>query len=203
MKRILIRLLSIVGLGLSIGVVGVVAHVQLSEREHMKSITQLETAPIAMILGASVKSNGTPSDALRDRLDTGIELYQKGIVQQLLLTGDDGGNRSNEITVMRDYVRAAGIPDSGILVDGKGYRTYESCKQARHALDIDRAIIVTQRFHLARALYLCSHFDMDVQGIAADKQSYQRIVFFWLRDFAASFKAWWDVSILPPSPPVE
>lgn len=183
--------------------VSMIAYVQLAPRNLMKpTVASLDAAPVAMVLGASVKDDGTLSDALKDRILTGVELYQTGKVTQILMTGDDGGLRRNEIVPMKQAALDAGVPEKDILTDGEGYRTYESCKRASQIFDIKKAIVVTQRFHLPRALYLCSRFGIDVQGIAADKQPYVRILYFTMRDLLASAKAWWDINVYAPASPV-
>lgn len=181
------------------------ADVQLTNLERIHLFDAPETvprAPVAIILGASVKSDGTPSDALRDRLLVGIRLYEKRIVDKLLLSGDDGAYHADEIQVMQSFIRANGVPDENILIDGKGYRTYESCKRAKSVLHIDRAIVVTQRFHIGRAIYLCQKLGIDTNGVTSDLQTYVRGTYFWARDIIASLKAWWDIHIIPPKPPV-
>ncbi|MCE9586202.1 YdcF family protein [Candidatus Uhrbacteria bacterium] len=181
---------------------GVIVYVQLSRA----NVIGWDKTPVeyALVLGASVKQDGTPSDALYDRIATAVELYNDDYVQKLLMTGDDGKFHANEVAVMKRVAMELGVPESDILVDGQGYRTYESCKRAHEVLGIEEAVIVTQRFHLARALYLCGNFmKVSVQGRAADKQSYQRITFFWARDLLSSFKAWWDINVQEPKPPVE
>lgn len=158
---------------------------------------------IALVLGASIKKDKSPSEALQDRLEKGIELYQKGSVKQILLSGDDGKHRVNEISTMRRYMLERGIPEQNLLIDRRGYRTYESCKHARELFASDQTfIIVTQRFHLGRALYLCNQLGVKAFGVSADHQSYRRIMYFWMRDLAASVKAWWDIHVQPPTSPV-
>lgn len=160
-------------------------------------------APVAIVLGASVKTPTQPSDALKDRLETAYDLYRSGRVQRILLTGDGGAFRSDEISVMRAFLQAKGLDTRDILVDTEGFRTYESCKRAKELFRIKRAVIITQRFHLARALFLCRYFDIDVSGLAADRERYRKRWLFALRELGASVKAVLDVYIHTPKPPVE
>ena len=118
------------------------------------------------------------------------------------MTGDDGLFHVDEVAVMRELAINEGVPAEDIQIDDHGYRTYESCKRAVEVFDVRDAVIVTQRFHIARALYLCDAFDMEVQGITADKHEYQDNWKFVIRDLAASAKAWWDVNVMDPAPPV-
>ena len=178
------------------------AYVRWVHRALILEPAQIPQSQAIMILGASIKSNGQPSDALRDRLDTGISLFENGKAPLILLTGDDGRNRADEITVMKNYVLNAGVPESAIFADGQGYRTYESCARANKAFNIKQAIIVTQKFHLPRALYLCQRLGVDSVGISADLHTYKDIRWFTVRDWLASFKAWLDINVKTPKPPV-
>lgn len=181
----------------------VILYVQTKEIGFIKpDAISIEEAPYAIVLGASVTESGNASDALMDRILTGVELYRAGKVDKILMTGDDGGFHIDEVRVMARIAAEQGVPATDLIVDGQGYRTYESCKRAKEVLKIDRAVVVTQRFHLARALYLCRSFGIDIQGLAADRQPYQKIVQFTIRDLLSSFKAWFDINIYPPQPPV-
>ncbi len=184
----------------------VIAYVQLSYVSRIVDPRREETlthAQAVLVLGASIKADKTPSDALRDRLDTGIAIYRKGLADKILLTGDDGSFHAAEIAVMQEYVRNRDIPDKDILIDGKGYRTYESCKNAKNTFHLSNIIIVTQRFHIGRALYLCNKLGVDSVGVASDPTTYQKGVQFWMRDLLASAKAWFDIAIWAPESPVE
>lgn len=192
-------------IGIVFGVLVIIADVQLRflSRIHAPAdISSLDRVDAAMILGASVKADNTPSDALRDRLLVGKQLYDEQKAGKLLITGDDGSYRADEIPVMRSFLVSQGIPEKDIIADGQGYRTYESCKRAKTEYGITKTIIVTQRFHIARALYLCNALGVDSIGVTSDLQTYIKNVDFWIRDLAASFKAWIDLKIWPPSSPV-
>ena len=202
MKKLLKALLGLCVI-LIVTVVAIVLTVQLRFISELEtSVEAAKPAPVAIVLGASVKRNGDPSPALQDRLEIGYQLYEAGRVEKVLITGDDGGYHIDEIHSMRRTLENLGVPKSDILEDGHGYRTYESCKRAHDVFEIDRAIIVTQRFHIGRALYLCNKLGIVTTGVAADQLKYDKIIIFTLRDFAASVLAWVDINILPPQPPV-
>ncbi len=201
--RRLIRTLTLLVLLVGVGLAGMVFQVQWIYADAIRAKpAEADAFPIAIVLGASVKTDGTASDALVDRVATGVELYKLGKAKKLLMTGDDGKFHTNEVAAMKKLAEESGVPAEDILVDGHGYRTYESCKRAKQEFSIGEALVVTQRFHLGRALYLCGHFMDRVQGVPADRQAYQRIVFFTARDLASSVKAWWDIHVMEPTPPV-
>lgn len=182
---------------------GIVAYVQLRDIDKLyANAEKIDPAPIAVVLGASVQNDGQPSDALRDRLLVAQSVYERKLVPKILVTGDDGQYHIDETKIMRSFLEARGVPPQDIIEDGHGYRTYESCKRAVQVFGIKRAIVITQRFHIGRALYLCNRMGMDARGIASDLTSYRRIAYFTLRDIAASIEAWWDVNIRAPEPPV-
>ena len=178
--------------------------VQLLYLSHVRtSVAAVDERPTAIVLGASVKRDGTPSPALLDRIQGGVDLYNAGKVDRILMTGDDGLFHIDEISVMKRAAMEAGVPEQDILTDGHGYRTYESCKRAIEIFSINRAVVVTQRFHLGRVLFLCNELGIDAVGLTADRQSYDRHYEFWFRDLLSSVKAFSDIYIFPPKPPVE
>lgn len=195
-------LLFVTGLTLCASIVVNVHQYQSAKLRHDPN--SLQPHPVAMVLGASIKEDGTASDALYDRVSVGIDLYKLGKVEKILLTGDDGRFRSNEIAVMKQMALDQGVPESAILTDGQGYRTYESCKRAVTVFQITDAVVITQEFHLRRALYLCSHLGMtQLEGLTADRHRYANIVYFTVRDTFASVKAWIDIHLIPPTSPVK
>lgn len=163
----------------------------------------LSRAAAVLVLGASITSSNTPSDALQDRLLTAESLYRSGYTDWILVTGDGGAYRSNETAVMKTVLERDDIPSDSIAVDPEGFRTYESCKRAAERFHLKKAIIITQRFHLARALFLCRSFGIEVQGVIADQQRYRNRWMFALRELGASVKAVMDVYLYAPESPVD
>ena len=157
---------------------------------------------VAIVLGAGLTRSGRPSPALADRLATAVELYRRGHVTKLLLTGDNRYVSYNEPEAMRRRALELGVPDEDLVLDYAGRRTYDSCYRARAIFGLDRAVVVTQAFHLDRALYLCDSFGIEAIGVAADRRSYGRDSTSWwsLREAAALVAAWLDVNILKPTP---
>lgn len=180
-----------------------IIHVQRIGRTWIVPSDQLAHAPYALVLGANIQPDGTPSDALLDRVATGVQLYQDEKVDYVILSGDDGARRQNEVAVMHALTRESGVPEDRIIDDPHGYRTYESCKRTAERQGLTRVIVVTQAFHLPRALYLCRAFGLEAEGVKADRRTYAEIRRYTLRDYAASIKAWLDLTILHPRSPVQ
>jgi len=198
-----IKITSLLLLVIFIFIISVITYVRFIDINQIKNIDGLHDSQVIIILGASIKDD-KPSDALKDRLDTGIDLYQKfHLAPKILITGDDGRMRSNEIKVMTEYLQQKGILSKNILVDYHGYRTYESCRRAKQEFDINSAIIITQEFHLPRAIYLCEQWGIESQGFVADRHVYMKANYFLYRDLLASFKAWLDINILHPKSPIK
>jgi SanA protein len=126
------------------------------------------TFPVAIIFGAWVEPTGHPSAVLEDRVKTGANLYKAGKVKALLLTGDNHITSYNEPEAMRQYALTLGIPDSALVLDYAGFRTYDSCYRAHAIFKVDQAILVTQAFHLDRALLTCNSLGIASVGVAAD-----------------------------------
>lgn len=155
---------------------------------------------VGIILGAGLDENGNLGDFLADRVVGGIELYSKGTVDRLLITGDNGENREDEVSAMLAFLLDKGIPADDIIVDRHGYRTYESCYRAAQIYDINTAVVITQTFHLYRALYLCDSQGIDVVGYAVDRREYDAVWTQGSREVLARVKAWWQTEITKPLP---
>ncbi|MEP7284697.1 MAG: ElyC/SanA/YdcF family protein [Chloroflexota bacterium] len=137
-------------------------------KEKIFAIENVSNRPVAIIFGAWVDPHGNPSRMLADRIKTGAELYQAGKVKALLLTGDNHVTWYNEPEAMRQYALSLGVPDSALVLDYAGFRTYDSCYRAHAIFKVDQAILVTQAFHLDRALLICNGLGIDSVGVVAD-----------------------------------
>ncbi len=157
---------------------------------------------VALVLGAGLWRDGTPTPVLRDRVTTAAELYFSGKVEKLLMSGDNRFANYNEPGAMREYALSLGVPDEDIVLDYAGRRTYDSCYRARAIFQVRQAIIVTQNFHLPRAILTCNALGIQAVGVSADRRVYRRSSYlFWsLREVPASLVALAQVWITHPLP---
>ena len=157
--------------------------------------------PIAIVLGAGLWPDGSLTPVLADRVATAGDLFHAGVVQKLLLSGDNRFVNYNEPGAMRDYAVRLGVPADAIVLDYAGRRTYDTCYRARAIFGVERAVVVTQRFHIARALYVCDALEVDAVAIVADRRAYTvRRVIWEIREYLALAQAWWDVNVRHPVP---
>jgi SanA protein len=166
-------------------------------------IYSVATAPrrrVAIVFGAGLWPDGSPSPILADRVSTAVALYERGAVDKLLMTGDNRHLNYNEPGAMRAYAGALGVPEDDIVLDYAGRRTYDSCYRARHIFGVTDAVLVTQAYHLDRALFTAHHLGIDVVGVAADQRDYAQIRYYWWRELAATTVAYWQVLVTRPEP---
>lgn len=164
-----------------------------------------ESAPqnqVAIVFGAGLWRDGSPSPVLRDRVATAADLYLSGKVEKLLMSGDNTSVHHDEPGAMREYALNLGVPDEDIVLDYAGRRTYDTCYRAREIFNIDTAILVTQAFHLPRALYTCNTLGVDAVGVPADLRQYRgSSQAFWnFRETIATVVALWEVHLSLPEP---
>ena len=158
------------------------------------------SSPAAIVLGAGYLPSGRLSSALADRMDTAIALYQAGKVNKLLLTGDNRFADYNEPAAMAAYAEARGVPREDLVLDYAGRRTYDSCYRASAIFDLEQAILVTQAFHLPRAMYTCNQLGLETVGVVADRRTYLRATWYQLRELFALTRAWLDLKLFKPVP---
>jgi len=163
-------------------------------------IDSTDQEPVAIVFGAAVLRNGRLSSILRDRMDTAVQLYGKGKVQRILVSGDISSSGYSEPEAMADYALQRGVRPEDIQIDNGGRRTYDTCYRANKVFRVDRAIIVTQAFHLPRALYICDQLGISAVGAAADQREYRAARWYEFRETAAMMVALWDtIQLQEPS----
>ena len=133
---------------------------------------ELEDADCIIVLGCLVKADGTPSDMLADRISVGVSLYQNGTSPKLLMSGDHGQKEYDEVNTMKSCAIASGVPSEDIFMDHAGFSTYESIYRAKEIFGADKIVIVTQQYHLHRALYVAEALGIEAYGVSADLRSY-------------------------------
>lgn len=204
-KRILIvifrwiLILAVVG-----GALVLLARVSLMlySRPLIQSPTQTAGARVAIVFGAGLTPDGQPTPVLRDRVATAADLYFSGKVEKLLMSGDNRFDYYNEPGAMRAYALQLGVPDSAIVLDYAGRRTYDTCYRAGTIFGVKDAVLVTQNFHLARALFTCNFLGIRASGVTADRRAYSRraSVSWQVREMPASLVALWEVFVTHPRP---
>lgn len=157
---------------------------------------------VAIVFGAGLLRDGSAGPVLRDRVETAVKLYQQGKVDKLLMSGDNSVIEHNEPEAMRQYALAFGIPNKDIVLDYAGRRTYDTCYRADYIFKVDSAILVTQGFHLPRALFLCNWFGVESVGVESNNNYFRKISrLYWnTRELFATAQAVWDVSVTKPMP---
>ena len=157
---------------------------------------------LAIVFGAGLWRNGSPTPVLRDRVAKAAELYFAGKVDKLLMSGDNRYIDYNEPAAMRTYALELGVADNAIVLDNAGRRTYDTCYRARAIFGLKRAILISQVFHLPRAIFTCNMLGVDSVGVPADLQPYRKIsLFYWnLREFPATLTAMWEIFVAKPKP---
>lgn len=175
MKKTIVRagwILLALALVLGIGVLALNGHVKKTAAAHILLPEEVETADCILVLGCGVRPSGEPSLMLRDRLDMGLALYEAGAAPKLLMSGDHGRAEYDEVNAMKDYATAAGVPSEDVFMDHAGFSTYESMYRAKEVFCTQKVIIVSQQYHLYRAVYDARALGLDAWGVAAEDVAY-------------------------------
>lgn len=149
-------------------VLGASVFVEYRHRGRLSDLSSLPNAPVAIVFGAGLTSGGEPSRVLSQRVDAAIELYRAKKVQKLLVSGDNTDRYHDETRAMRRYALERGIPADDLVGDDAGVSTYDTLLRARDVFKVEEAILVTQRFHLPRALFVANALGVDAWGFPAD-----------------------------------
>jgi vancomycin permeability regulator SanA len=181
-----------------------ILHVDWATRNlRFRELEQVPPKSVAIVFGAAVYRNERLSPMLAARVQRAADAYRLGLVKKILMTGDNSRTDYDEVTAMKRYAIALGVPAEVIHLDYAGFSTYESCYRAREIFGVRDAIVITQGFHLPRAVYTCAHLGIETVGLeTGDRGHYSPAVMRWhrIREIVATGKALWDIHLWRPLP---
>jgi SanA protein len=174
----------------------------LYARGRIYTQSEVPTRRVAIVFGAGLWRNGSPTPVLEDRVTTAANLYFAGKVEKLLMSGDNRFVSYNEPEAMRQLALKLGVPYEAIVLDYAGRRSYDTCYRAKAIFQVDQAILVTQAFHMPRVIYSCNSLGVDVVGVESDLRIYRKSsVLYWnARELLATVAALWDINVGHPIP---
>jgi SanA protein len=199
------KALAVIGIALCLAVGGALGYAAwtLTVRYAAHIYETPETVPaqrVALVFGAGYRPDGTPSGVMKDRVEAAVGLYSAGRVEKLLFSGDNRFVDYDEPGKMAEYALSLGLPEEAIALDYAGRRTYDSCYRARAIFGVHEVVLVTQRYHLPRALYTCRKLGLDSVGYVSDRRRYALILAYWAREVPALWLAWWETNVTRPLP---
>jgi SanA protein len=196
----ILAFMALASLAVALAAFGIVSVIQSRYESLITEVGAAPERPVAIVFGAGIRTGGRLSPILKDRMDTAIALYDAGKVRKLLVSGDNSTLSYNEPGAMYDYAVMQGVPPNDVVRDYAGRRTYDTCYRAGHIFGVSEAILVTQRFHLPRAIFTCGNLGVAAVGVAADRRPYRANSYYRLRDAVATLRAAADVWLLRPTP---
>ena len=179
-------------LSINFYVVGIAKNKMIKDNDY----SLLKDVDCILILGAGIWGD-KPSPMLQDRLDEGIKLYNEGIAPKIIMSGDHGREEYDEVNIMKEYAIEQGVPSEDIFMDHAGFSTYESIYRAKEIFDADNIVIVTQEYHLYRALYIADKLNINAYGVNSDPRKYSGQTFRELREILARNKDFINCIIKP------
>ena len=205
MKKKILRILCVLlclGLLGGIAVLGINGIVKGTTKKQIltaEEAAKLTDVDCILVLGCGVRSDGSPSDMLHDRLRRAVELYELGAAPKLLMSGDHGQVDYDEVDVMKAFAVDAGVPSENVFMDHAGFSTYESIYRAKEIFQTEKIIIVTQKYHIYRAIYIAEQFGLEAYGVASDYRGYSGQVKRDIREVLARVKDF-GTSMFKPEP---
>lgn len=200
-KRILIVFLCLAIVGVtSLFIIN--GHVKSSGKDRILTVekaAELDDVDCIIVLGCQVKDDGSLSHMLRDRLMRALEVYEVGAAPKLLMSGDHGREDYDEVGAMKNYAIENGVPSENIFMDHAGFSTYETVYRAKEIFEADKVIIVTQEYHLYRALYIAKQLGVEAYGVSSDLNTYAGQSMRDFREVLARCKDW-AMCIFKPEP---
>lgn len=188
---------------LGITIVFIAANYLVANKYQTKIYSKINAAPsreVAVVLGAGLRRDGSPSMVLEDRVRTAVDLYNLGKVKKILMSGDNGSVYYDEVTAMKKLAVDMGLPAEDIDLDYAGFRTYDSCYRAHEVFELNNIILISQDFHLPRALYLCNKLGVEAIGVPADRHVYVKQRLWRIREALARFFAFFEANIFRHQP---
>ncbi len=200
--RFLWRLTQVAG---ALGIAGVILPRLITSIYSLNRTYQQDNAPserVAIVFGAGLRRDGTPTPILRDRVETAANLYLAGKVEKILMSGDNRFDYYNEPESMRQYAISLGVPDDAIVLDYAGRRTYDTCYRAKSIFRVKSALLITQKFHMPRALFLCNALGLNAYGVEANNRRYWggSLLIWNFREQIATVAAFLDIYVYTPVP---
>ncbi|WP_079911100.1 vancomycin high temperature exclusion protein [Paenibacillus sp. 32352] len=174
--------------------------VKSSAAPYIVSVEEAPKAEAILVLGARVYPNGSVSSMLGDRLDAALELKEAGKADRFIVSGDHGRMDYDEVNTMRRYLEQRNVEPEHIFMDHAGFSTYESMYRAKDIFQAKKVVIVTQEYHLMRAVYTARQMGLDAYGVASDRQQYAGMPRYETREVLARNKDFLYVNLLKPKP---
>ncbi len=177
---------------MTLTVVGINLHIVIKEKSKILSLEEAAKfqADCIIVLGAGIRDDGSPTWMLEDRIKIGDKLYQNHAADKIIMSGDHGRENHDEVNTMKNYAIGEGIPSEDIFMDHAGFETYDSLYRARDIFGAKKVIIVTQEYHLYRALYIADRLGMEACGVTSDLRFYSKKMVYWkFREYLARVKS--------------
>jgi SanA protein len=191
-KKYIKLFISILAIGI-IAVISVNYHVKSSTKKYIHySLRKFPKNDVGIIFGAGIQGD-QPGKYLKDRLDAGIRLYKANRINKILLSGDNGREEYDELTVMKNYCFRHGVDTTKIFIDYAGFDTYSTMYRAKHIFKIKKATLISQQYHLNRAIYIGKSLGIKSAGYSANKGEYQGYQYVKFREYISTFKSFFDV----------
>jgi len=186
---------------LAAGFLSINQYVKYVGSKYIYSAQDVPAADTVLILGAYVLPDGTLSTMLKDRVMTGYELYRNGKAPKIIVSGDHGRKNYDEVNTMKDFIKNEGVTGQDVFMDHAGFSTYESLYRARDIFQVKKVIIVTQKYHLMRAVFIARELGLEAFGVASDQHNYGPIMInYETREMAARNKDFWMAKYIKPQP---
>ncbi len=185
---------------MTLTVVGINLYIVIKEKSRMISLEEASDfeADCIVVLGAGIRDDGSPTWMLEDRIKIGDKLYQNHAADKIIMSGDHGRENHDEVNTMKKYAINEGIPSEDIFMDHAGFETYDSLYRARDIFGAKKVIIVTQEYHLYRALYIADRLGMEARGVTADLRFYSKKMAYWkFREYLARVKSFIKCIVQP------